>query len=153
MCFPKAHQATSCQSIVILQIDSVVYHPISLGVLQLSKEQTFHLQKGPEPNESCQWTWWTHSTVTGPRQWELEMVQLLGIFKSHVLPISACPRDLFSFHSLAKLHTTVNYIRAGTIQPKFKVWLCYIHHWIILGNFFQFSPSFTNLQNKSNNYL
>lgn len=64
---------------------------------QLSREQEFHLQEGSEPNEPHHWERWTHSIVTGPRQLQLEMVQLLGLVKSCVLPISARPTDLLPF--------------------------------------------------------
>lgn len=48
---PK-HQATSNQSIAMLQMNSIVYHHIRMGTLQLSRKQEFHPQKGSEPNES-----------------------------------------------------------------------------------------------------
>lgn len=97
-----------------------------MGALRLSKEQEFHLQKGSEPNESRHWENWTHSIASGPRQLELEMVQLLGLL-SHVCSLfQPAPKDLSSFPSLAKPHRAVKYICAGARQPKFKFWLCHI---------------------------
>lgn len=38
LCVSQKYQATSSQSIVILQIDSMAHHHISTGALQLSEE-------------------------------------------------------------------------------------------------------------------
>lgn len=149
MCFPKA--PSNFQPVYSLTSNKLRgLLPHQYGWPRVVKGIRIYLQKGSEPNESLHWEIWTLSILTGPRQ--LEMVQLSGLFKSRVPPISACPPKIF----LPFCHW-LNFIQ----QLNIFVWepdspsSSFGPATYSLDEFRQFTSSslpFTNLQNRMNTF-
>lgn len=93
---------------------------------------------------------WTLSIVTGPRQ--LEMVWLSGLFKSRVLPVSACPPKIFlPFSHWPNFIEQLNIYVWEPDSPSSNIGPATYS----LDEFRQFtssSPPFTNLQNRINTF-